>query len=85
MNIKIVAKKEGFRRAGIAHYGTVIYPGDRFTPKQLKLLETEKNLDVFEVDEEPTPRIVKSQTINNQAKSKSPAKPKGKKAESIVD
>ena len=53
MPIKIIAKKDGFRRAGLAHVGTVIYPDDHFTKEQLKALKAEPCLDVSHTDEKP--------------------------------
>ncbi|MEQ8585243.1 MAG: HI1506-related protein [Thalassobaculaceae bacterium] len=52
MNIlRILSKKPGFRRAGIAHPDTpMIYPADRFTEKQLDLLRGEPKLDVIETE-----------------------------------
>ena len=46
--IRIIAKKDGFRRAGMAHYGIRTYPDDYFTPEQLKRLKSEPNLVVEE-------------------------------------
>jgi len=54
MPIKIIAKKDGFRRAGLAHVGTVIYPDDYFTAKQLEALKAEKSLDVSICEDAPT-------------------------------
>lgn len=50
MNIlRILSKKPGFRRAGIAHPDTpMIYPADRFTAAQLDQLKGEPKLDVIE-------------------------------------
>jgi hypothetical protein len=56
--IRIVAKKEGFRRAGIAH-GTAPahYPLDRFAKSQLIALKGEPMLVVDEVDvADPAPK-----------------------------
>ncbi|UQZ89538.1 hypothetical protein C4J81_15385 [Deltaproteobacteria bacterium Smac51] len=53
MPIKIVAKKEGFRRAGISHSGSRIYPEDHFTEEQLLALAEEPNLDFSVVDDPP--------------------------------
>jgi hypothetical protein len=47
MVIDITAKREGFRRAGIAHSETTkTYPVSRFTPAQLELLKAEPMLIV---------------------------------------
>lgn len=50
--LRIVARREGFRRAGIAHPGhPVDHPIDRFTPEQIEQLRAEPMLVVVEVDE----------------------------------
>jgi hypothetical protein len=47
MVIDITAKREGFRRAGIAHSETTkTYPMSRFSPAQLELLKAEPMLIV---------------------------------------
>jgi len=47
MPIKITAKKDGFRRCGIAHPAAATeYPADKFTPKELKVLQAEPMLVV---------------------------------------
>jgi len=52
--IKIVSKKDGFRRCGVAHHGTSIYPLSKFTKEQVEALKSEPNLvvEVVEVVEE---------------------------------
>ncbi|MCR9073907.1 MAG: HI1506-related protein [Alphaproteobacteria bacterium] len=52
MNIlRILWKKPGFRRAGIAHPDTpMIYPADRFNAAQLDQLKAEPKLDVIETE-----------------------------------
>ena len=78
MPIKIIAKKDGFRRAGLAHVGTVIYPDDHFTAKQLEALKAEKNLDVSVCEDAPTVDSEgKDAPADGQAKSE--AKGKGGK------
>ena len=48
--IIITAKKDGFRRCGIAHSKEPTeYPDDRFSAKELKVLQTEPML-VVEVE-----------------------------------
>lgn len=47
--IEIIAKKEGFRRCGIAHTGTKQYPDGTFTKKQLDELKAEPLLVVREI------------------------------------
>lgn len=60
MAILITAKRDGFRRLGIAHsaQGTA-YPDDHFTPAQLAVLKAEPMLVVVEgaevdLDQEPS-------------------------------
>lgn len=47
--IRITAKKDGFRRAGISHAGTRDYPDERFTPQELAMLKAEPMLVVEEI------------------------------------
>lgn len=49
--IKITAKVDGFRRAGVVHTGTQIYPFSAFTPDQLKSLVDEPLLVCEFIDE----------------------------------
>jgi len=50
--IRIIAKKDGFRRCGIAHSKEATeYPADHFTAEQLKALKAEPMLVVSEVEE----------------------------------
>lgn len=52
--IRITAKREGFRRAGIAHPATPTeYPDSTFKPEQLALLKIEPMLVVEEVEDKP--------------------------------
>lgn len=44
--IRITAKKDGFRRAGMAHAGTRDYPDSAFTPDELVALKVEPLLVV---------------------------------------
>lgn len=44
--VRVTTKIEGFRRGGIAHYGTVEYPPDTLTPEQISQLQDEPNLVV---------------------------------------
>ncbi|HCT7632565.1 TPA: hypothetical protein OT818_003638 [Citrobacter koseri] len=51
MPILITARREGFRRLGIAHSAkTTTYPDDHFTPAELVVLESDPNLIVMRVD-----------------------------------
>lgn len=53
--VRIVAKRPGFRRCGIAHPETAtLYPLDRFTKDQLSALQAERWLvvDLVKVDAE---------------------------------
>lgn len=49
--IKITAKVDGFRRAGMAHTGTKTYALNTFTAEQLKSLKDEPLLHVEYVDD----------------------------------
>ncbi|WP_370621270.1 HI1506-related protein [Citrobacter cronae] len=50
MPVQITARRDGFRRLGMAHSAsTVTYPDDRFTPEELRILKAEPNLIVTEV------------------------------------
>lgn len=45
--IRIVSKKEGFRRCGVAHPSAPVdYPNDRFTSEELEILKAEPMLVV---------------------------------------
>ena len=56
MAIKIVSKRNGFRRCGVEHLDKpVIYPDDRFTEEELELLKSEHMLVVSEVNDELLP------------------------------
>ena len=54
MPIRITSKRDGFRRCGIAHTGTEVYPDDRFTPAELAALQAESLL-VVDILREPAP------------------------------
>jgi hypothetical protein len=48
--LKIISKKDGFRRCGIAHPAApVIYPDGKFTPEQIAILKAEPMLIVEEI------------------------------------
>ena len=47
--IRITAKKDGFRRAGMAHAGTRDYPEGVFTPREVAALKAEPLLVVEEI------------------------------------
>lgn len=51
--LEITTKREGFRRAGIAHEGTKVHPFDKLDPDQVEQLKNEPMLVVREVDIEP--------------------------------
>lgn len=53
--LKIISKKDGFRRCGVAHPAApVIYPDGTFTPEQVERLKSEPMLIVEEIPgEEP--------------------------------
>lgn len=49
--IRISARRDGFRRAGMSHAkGPVDHPAGTFTPAQLAALKTEPQLHVEEID-----------------------------------
>lgn len=51
--IRIISKKEGFRRCGIAHPSTPTdYSNDKFSGKELKRLKAEPMLIVQELPDE---------------------------------
>lgn len=50
--IRITAKMNGFRRAGIVHAGTREYPDGFFSPEQLEALKKEPMLLVEEWEDE---------------------------------
>nr|HAT2259594.1 hypothetical protein [Citrobacter freundii] len=50
MPVQITARRDGFRRLGMAHSAnTVTYPDGRFTPEELNILKAEPNLIVTEI------------------------------------
>lgn len=52
--IRIISKKDGFRRCGVAHPETATdYEDDRFTTKELERLENEPMLIVQELPDLP--------------------------------
>lgn len=48
--IRITTKKDGFRRAGMAHHGTQDYADDHFSAAQLAALRNEALLVVEDID-----------------------------------
>jgi hypothetical protein len=46
--VRIISRKDGLRRAGIAHTGDVTHPAGAFTAAQLKLLRAEPLLTVID-------------------------------------
>ena len=64
MGIKITSKVPGFRRAGVAHEGTQVYPSGRFTAAQVAALKAEKNLVVEDQGDalDPNPVNPESET-----------------------
>jgi len=57
--IKITAKKDGFRRAGISHSGTREYPDSRFDKYQLEELKNEPMLVVEVLPDRPAKETAK--------------------------
>ncbi|MFH2011684.1 MAG: HI1506-related protein [Pseudomonadota bacterium] len=59
--IRIVSKKEGFRRCGIAHRAKPTeYPNDRFSKKELAKLKADPMLIVDEIPDKENPREEKN-------------------------
>lgn len=48
--IRIIAKVDGFRRAGLSHTGVQEYRRDSFTTEQLEQLRAEPNLIIQDID-----------------------------------
>jgi hypothetical protein len=67
-NIKITAKSEPYRRAGISHTraGTV-YAAGHFTDEQLARLRADPRLVVAETDEAPSMLLVDAQSLRDAA------------------
>lgn len=62
MPVQITARRDGFRRLGMAHSAsTVTYPDDRFTPEELRILKAETNLIVTEMKD-----VVGTQTSSSE-------------------
>lgn len=85
--IRITARINGFRRAGVAHYGTQEYPDGHFTPEQLDALKAEPMLIVEEQpDESPaeaepeTPAEAEADAAPEPVTDAPAAKATGKKA-----
>jgi len=54
MGIKIISKRDGFRRCGIPHSSSpTVYPDDRFTKEELVRLKDEPMLIVVDVEDKP--------------------------------
>ncbi|MBM3070369.1 HI1506-related protein [Lelliottia sp. RWM.1] len=54
MPIQITARRDGFRRLGIAHSAnTVTWPDDQFSESQLQILENDPNLIVVRSQDVP--------------------------------
>jgi hypothetical protein len=51
--LRVICKRENFRRAGIDWSGTQTVPLDKLTPDQVEMLKAESMLVVDEVDIEP--------------------------------
>lgn len=69
MPIQITAKRDGFRRCGIAHSETTTtYGDDHFTRAQLQELKSEPNLIVIHVADEATLTLQKDSLIEVKAR-----------------
>ena len=51
MKLRIISKKDGFRRAGMAHRGTRVYPAEFFSEEQIRTLLAEPMLVVEFLEE----------------------------------
>lgn len=49
--VRIIARKDGLRRAGVVHAGDVTHPAGAFTLEQIEALRAEPLLTVIEEDE----------------------------------
>lgn len=61
--IRIIAKRDGFRRCGMAHPETAtLHPTDTFTPEQMQQLISDPMLlvDLVSVDEDGQAEVVAS-------------------------
>ena len=65
--IRITANRNGFRRAGMAHYGTQEYPDGFFDAETLASLKAEPMLVVEEVKAGNTPNTC---AVNGKGKAK---------------
>lgn len=75
--IRIVSKKEGFRRAGMAHSeNPTLHDPEAFTEKQLAQLKAEPMLIVDEIDVKDAPS---KPDADDAGKDKAPPKGAGKK------
>lgn len=54
--IRITAKKDGFRRAGMTHAGTREYPDGTFTAEALAALKAEPMLVIEEIPDAGEPK-----------------------------
>ncbi len=72
MSIIITSKKDGFRRAGLAHPAqATAYPDDRFSPAELAALQAEPLLVV---------QVVEDHAAEKKAEDEPGAKTQGAKA-----
>ena len=74
--IRIISKREGFRRCGVAHpKAATEYHDDRFSKKELLILEAEPMLTVTKVADEKTKAKAEAEA---KAKAEADAKAKPK-------
>ena len=65
--IRITAKKDGFRRAGVAHSKEPQeYPDDRFSEKERAALQAEPNLVVEIVEEKNVDKVLSAEELIEQ-------------------
>lgn len=76
--IRITARRDGFRRAGLAHPARPVeHPAERFTELQLAQLQAEPMLTVepIEADDTPAPSVGPAQSDGAGQPSGAPAPP----------
>lgn len=77
MPIIITAKRDGFRRCGIAHPGTpTTYQDDAFTAEQLQALQAEPMLVVHVTADDTSGKSGTNTEIKAEAKAEAKAEPK---------
>ena len=71
MPIQITARRDGFRRLGIAHSATTVeYPNGHFSKDELAILKGDPNLIVIEVTDMPTSSSSADELVRAQGRIK---------------